>query len=96
MTIADRQYGGRAVSERMEQHRRERRHRWAAVIEVLLLSIAGPGIRVHGGINWAASALIGAVNGVTHEWILADLRPPITHLVEVLAPIATSLIITEA
>ncbi|WP_040687410.1 TetR/AcrR family transcriptional regulator [Nocardia vinacea] len=83
------------VSERMEKHRRERRHAWAAAIEALLISIAGPDIRVRGGITWAASALIGAINGVAHEWILADPRPPITQLVEVLAPIANSLIITE-
>jgi AcrR family transcriptional regulator len=83
------------VSERMEEHRRARRHAWGATLETVLTSIAGPDVRLVGGTTWAASALIGAVNGISHEWILADPRPPIANLADVLIPIATSLIRTE-
>ncbi|MGO4613630.1 TetR/AcrR family transcriptional regulator [Nocardia sp. 2YAB30] len=80
------------VSDRMERHRRERRHAWASVLESAVVPVVAPGARVRGGPGWAASALIGAINGLAHEWVLADPRPTVAELVDLLVPIALSLI----
>ncbi|MEU7145151.1 TetR/AcrR family transcriptional regulator [Nocardia sp. NPDC046473] len=80
------------VSDRMERHRRERRHAWAAMLETSLLPAVAPGARIRGGSGWGASALIGAINGLAHEWVLAEPRPSVGELVELLVPIALSLL----
>ncbi|MGW4715892.1 TetR/AcrR family transcriptional regulator [Nocardia sp. NPDC004260] len=80
------------VSERMERHRRERRHAWASVLETHVVPVVAPGSRVRGTPGWGASALIGAINGLAHEWVLADPRPSVGELVDLLVPIAMSLI----
>ncbi|WP_040865206.1 TetR/AcrR family transcriptional regulator [Nocardia exalbida] len=80
------------VSDRMERHRRERRHGWAAMLESHVVPVVAPGSRVRGAPGWGASALIGAINGLAHEWVLADPRPTVTELVDLLVPIAMSLI----
>ncbi len=80
------------VSERMERHRRERRHVWANVIERVVVPLAGSDVRLRGAHGMAASALIGAVNGLAHEWLLTDPRPPVGELTELLVPIALALI----
>lgn len=80
------------VSDRMERHRRVRRHAWASVLESAVVPVVAPSARVRGGPGWAASALIGAINGLAHEWVLADPRPTVTELVDLLVPIALSLI----
>ncbi|QXN92878.1 TetR/AcrR family transcriptional regulator [Nocardia iowensis] len=80
------------VSDRMEQHRRERRHAWAAMLDATVVPAVAPGARIRGGTAWGASALIGAINGLTHEWVLADPRPSTAELVELLVPIALSLL----
>ncbi len=83
------------VSERMERHRRERRHAWATVLETAVVPRVVPGGRIRGsGPSLAASALIGAINGLTHEWLLCDPRPPVSELVELLVPVAIALIET--
>ncbi len=80
------------VSDRMERHRRERRHAWASVLESHVVPAVAPGSRVRGAPGWAASALIGAINGLAHEWVLADPRPAVAELVDLLVPIAMSLL----
>ncbi|WP_433662035.1 TetR/AcrR family transcriptional regulator [Nocardia sp. CA-128927] len=80
------------VSDRMERHRRERRHAWAAMLDTSLVPTVAPGARIRGGSAWGASALIGAINGLAHEWVLADPRPSVGELVELLVPIALSLV----
>ncbi|WP_406236747.1 TetR/AcrR family transcriptional regulator [Nocardia sp. NBC_01009] len=82
------------VSERMERHRRERRHSWGTVLESLVVPAVTAGGRVRGGPGLSTSALIGAINGLAHEWLLADPRPPVEALVEVLVPVAVALIET--
>ncbi|MCP2320774.1 transcriptional regulator, TetR family [Nocardia amikacinitolerans] len=82
------------VSDRMERHRRERRHAWATVLETAVVPRVAPGGHVRGGPGLAASALIGAINGLTHEWLLCDPRPPVSALVELLVPVALALIET--
>lgn len=81
------------VSARMEQHRRARRHEWISIIQLVLGPLAGPASRTRSSPELAGSALIGAVNGMAHEWLLSDPRPPVSELVEVLVPLAVSLII---
>ncbi|UGT45432.1 TetR/AcrR family transcriptional regulator [Nocardia yamanashiensis] len=81
------------VSERMEQHRRARRHSWIAIILLALEPLAGPGARIRGNPELAGSALIGAINGLAHEWLLSEPRPPVSELVELLVPVAVSLIV---
>ncbi|WP_067687554.1 TetR/AcrR family transcriptional regulator [Nocardia jejuensis] len=80
------------VSERMEQHRRERRHRWTAIILMSVEPLAGAGAHARVNPELAISALIGAVNGLAHEWLLSAPRPPVSDLVELLVPMALSLI----
>ncbi|MFI6868916.1 TetR/AcrR family transcriptional regulator [Nocardia sp. NPDC050406] len=80
------------VSERMEQHRRARRHAWGAVVLDVVHTAAGPNARPRGNPALATSALIGAVNGLAHEWLLEQPRPPVRELVELLVPIAVALI----
>ncbi|MEV6561290.1 TetR/AcrR family transcriptional regulator [Nocardia sp. NPDC051756] len=80
------------VSDRMERHRRERRHAWARMLDTILVPAVAPGARIRGGSAWGASALIGAINGLAHEWVLADPRPAVGELVELLVPIALSLL----
>ncbi|MGK8520269.1 TetR/AcrR family transcriptional regulator [Nocardia asteroides] len=80
------------VSDRMERHRRARRHAWASVLESHVAPVVAPGSRVRGAPGWGASALIGAINGLAHEWVLADPRPAVAELVDLLVPIALTLI----
>lgn len=80
------------VSERMERHRRARRHAWAQLVERAVAPIAGPGARIRGRRDLAAGTLIGAVNGLAHEWLLMDPRPPVAELADFLVPVAVSLI----
>ncbi|QIS02000.1 TetR family transcriptional regulator [Nocardia brasiliensis] len=80
------------VSDRMERHRRERRHAWAAMIEAAVVPRVAPGARIRGGSAWGASALIGAINGLAHEWVLAEPRPAVGELVDVLVSMALSLL----
>ncbi|WP_405135217.1 TetR/AcrR family transcriptional regulator [Nocardia sp. NBC_01388] len=83
------------VSQAMEEHRRARRHVWIATIRAALEPLAGPGARIRGNSDMAGSALIGAVNGLAHEWLLSDPRPPVSELVDMLVPIAVSLIVSD-
>ncbi|MEV5647660.1 TetR/AcrR family transcriptional regulator [Nocardia sp. NPDC052254] len=80
------------VSERMERHRRERRHRWAEVIDLAVVPMSGPEARIAGVPGLAAGALVGAVNGLVDEWLFRQPRPPIGDLVELLVRVADSLI----
>ncbi|WP_084538036.1 TetR/AcrR family transcriptional regulator [Nocardia puris] len=82
------------VSERLERHRRERRHAWGRVLEDEVVPRVVAGGRIRGLPGLAASAMIGAVNGLTHEWLLCDPRPPVSELVELLVPMAIALIET--
>ncbi|MFI9504303.1 TetR/AcrR family transcriptional regulator [Nocardia sp. NPDC052566] len=82
------------VSERMERHRRERRHLWGTVLESRVVPAIVHGGRARGESGWAASALIGAINGLSQEWLLAEPRPPVSALVDLLVPLALSLIET--
>ncbi|MBF6173273.1 TetR/AcrR family transcriptional regulator [Nocardia blacklockiae] len=82
------------VSERMERHRRARRHVWAQLVELAVAPVAGPNARIRGSRALAASTLIGAVNGLAHEWLLMDPRPPVSDLTDLLVPVAVALIET--
>ncbi|OJF77866.1 TetR family transcriptional regulator [Nocardia seriolae] len=84
------------VSERMEQHRRARRHAWGDTLRLAVQPLAGANARLRGNPDLAVSALIGAVNGLAHEWLLSDPRPPVSDLVELLVPMAVSLIVRDA
>ncbi len=83
------------VSERMERHRRDRRHLWAEVIDTAIVPMSGPGARTVGLPGLAAGTLIGAVNGLVDEWLFRQPRPPIGDLVELLVRVADSLIERE-
>ncbi len=80
------------VSERMEQHRRERRHSWARLLDLAVSPMAGPTARVRGGPGLGAGALIGAINGLAQEWLMTEPRPSVEELVDLLVPMAMSLI----
>ncbi|WP_460717824.1 TetR/AcrR family transcriptional regulator [Nocardia heshunensis] len=80
------------VSEGMERHRRDRRHAWVDTIRLAIGPLAGSNATIRGNAELAGSALIGAINGLAHEWLLSDPRPPVGELVDVLVPMAVSLI----
>ncbi|MFE5284460.1 TetR/AcrR family transcriptional regulator [Nocardia sp. NPDC056611] len=80
------------VSERMEQHRRARRHLWGDTLRLAVQPLAGDSASLRGAPELATSALIGAINGLAHEWLLSDPRPPVRSLVEVLVPMTVALI----
>ncbi|WP_405484727.1 TetR/AcrR family transcriptional regulator [Nocardia sp. NBC_00511] len=83
------------VSERMERHRRTRRHSWVGAITMALDPLAGPSAHIRSTPELAGSALIGAINGLAHEWLLSDPRPPVMDLAEILVPMAVSLIVRD-
>jgi AcrR family transcriptional regulator len=83
------------VSDRMEQHRRTRRRSWARLLELSLAPMAGPAARIRGTGELGASVLMGAVNGLAHEWLMTDPRPPVEELVDLLVPVALSLIVAD-
>ncbi len=77
------------VSDRMENHRRARRHAWSALIETAL---AAKGVRLRGDAELTTGLLTGAVNGVAHEWLLRESRPPVGELVDLLTAAALTLV----
>ncbi|MEV6768266.1 TetR/AcrR family transcriptional regulator [Nocardia sp. NPDC051030] len=81
------------ISDKLEQYRRERRLRWGSMLQLMLKTIGGPDSQMRSTADLAISALIGATNGLVHEWLLTDPRPPIGRLVDILAPMAETFII---
>lgn len=80
------------VNDQVEQHRLTQRRDWARVFESLLGAIVGPDLRPPGGYEMSATAFIGAVNGLVHQWSITEPRPPVTDLVEVLSTIMVALV----
>lgn len=79
------------VSEAVEQHRNERRTRWAELIEAAAASALGPDVAPPGGWRFAAVGYIAAVNGLVHEWSGLDPQPPVADLVELLSRFLTAI-----
>ncbi|PWV76246.1 TetR family transcriptional regulator [Nocardia neocaledoniensis] len=77
------------VSDRMEDHRRSRRHAWSALISAAL---GAKGVRLRGDAELTTGLITGAVNGVAHEWLLRESRPPVGELVDLLAAAALALV----
>ncbi len=78
------------VSEHIEQQRRLRRHSWAAQIQGSLEAI---GVRLRGDDTQLTAALLtGAVNGIAHEWMLRETKPPLSDLVDLLTGVAMALV----
>ncbi|MFD4458423.1 TetR/AcrR family transcriptional regulator [Nocardia sp. NPDC058480] len=77
------------VSDRMENHRRTRRHAWSALIEGGLEQV---GVRLRGDAELTTGLITGAVNGVAHEWLLRESRPPVDELVDLLTGAALALV----
>lgn len=77
------------VSDRMETHRRTRRHAWSALIEGALERV---GVRLRGDAELTTALITGAVTGVAHEWLLRESRPPVDELVDLLTGAALALV----
>ncbi|MFD4441182.1 TetR/AcrR family transcriptional regulator [Nocardia sp. NPDC058519] len=77
------------VSDRLENHRRTRRHAWSALIEGGLERV---GVRLRGDAELTTGLITGAVNGVAHEWLLREARPPVDELVDLLTGAALALV----
>ncbi|MCX6471926.1 MAG: TetR/AcrR family transcriptional regulator [Corynebacteriales bacterium] len=75
------------VSDRVENHRRERRARWVPLIEEIIRGVHGDNVCLPGAPGMAATAVIGAINSMAHEWSLVTPRPPLTDLIDVLRAI---------
>lgn len=71
------------VSDRVEAHRRERRAQWGPILEDLVRRTHGAEVELPGGPGMTATALIGAINALGHEWSLSKPRPPLSDLVDV-------------
>lgn len=80
------------VSDAVERHRLARRQAWTTVFETLISALVGPDVTPPGGYEMSATAFIGAVNGLAHQWTITDPRPPLTDLVEVLSTILVALV----
>ncbi|GGK54248.1 TetR/AcrR family transcriptional regulator [Nocardia camponoti] len=81
------------VSDRMEEHRRARRHEWSRVIGGLLARL---GVRLRGNAELTTGLITGAVNGIAHEWLVGEAdRAPVTELVDLLTAVALSLVEPE-
>lgn len=80
------------VSDRMEKHRRERRLTWVPLLQRAIGRIAGMQAHFRADAALTASTFVGAVNGLTHEWLMMDPRPPVSELSDILVPVALSLI----
>ncbi|MFC4606123.1 TetR/AcrR family transcriptional regulator [Rhodococcus kronopolitis] len=80
------------VNAQVEQHRLAQRKTWGTVFETLLGQLVGPDVRPPGGYETSATAFIGAVNGLVHQWSITEPRPPVTDLVEVLSTILVALV----
>ena len=76
----------------VERHRLARRQAWTTVFETLISALVGPDVTPPGGYEMSATAFIGAVNGLAHQWTITDPRPPLTDLVEVLSTILVALV----
>ncbi|MFH5231720.1 TetR/AcrR family transcriptional regulator [Antrihabitans spumae] len=81
------------VSERVEQHRFERRTNWIQLYEAATHALFG-GIEnpPRGGSAMSAIAFIGAVNGLVHQWTIVEPKAPIADLVEVLSRVLLGLV----
>ncbi|MFC6011578.1 TetR/AcrR family transcriptional regulator [Nocardia lasii] len=77
------------VSDRMENHRRDRRHAWSVLIAGALARV---GVRLRGDAELTTALITGAVTGVAHEWLLRESRPPVDELVDLLAGAALALV----
>ncbi|MFE3289567.1 TetR/AcrR family transcriptional regulator [Rhodococcus sp. NPDC059234] len=80
------------VSEEVERHRLAQRAQWGVVFESLLGQLVGADVHPPGGYEMSATAFIGAVNGLVHQWSITEPRPPVTDLVEVLSTILVALV----
>ncbi|MGW4479242.1 TetR/AcrR family transcriptional regulator [Rhodococcus triatomae] len=80
------------VSESVERHRLAQRQAWAVMFETLIAGLIGPDARPAGGYEMAATAFIGAVNGLVHQWSITEPRTPVTDLVEVLSTVLVALV----
>ncbi|MGW0040952.1 TetR/AcrR family transcriptional regulator [Rhodococcus sp. NPDC003348] len=80
------------VSEQVERHRLAQRRAWAAMFETLIGALVGSEVSPPGGYEMSATAFIGAVNGLVHQWSITEPRPPVTDLVGVLSTILVALV----
>lgn len=70
------------VSPRMERQRLERRSRWIDFICAEAAAAAGRGEAVHRDYHIAATAFIGSVNGLLHDWQVGWVDAPLTEVVD--------------
>ncbi|MFD1812094.1 TetR/AcrR family transcriptional regulator [Rhodococcus gannanensis] len=80
------------VSDEVERHRLAQRRAWGEMFESLVAGLVGPDVRPAGGYEMAATAFIGAVNGLVHQWSITEPRTPVTDLVEVLSTVLVALV----
>ncbi|MGW6374706.1 TetR/AcrR family transcriptional regulator [Rhodococcus sp. NPDC055112] len=79
------------VSPRVEQHRLDQRVVWAGFFESTLRGVVGEGFEPPGGYPLAATAFIGALTALVHQWSTTDPRPPVAGLVEVMTTLLSAL-----
>ena len=80
------------VSERIEQHRLDDRKHWSLLIRVAAEATIGSDAEPPGGYSLTATAFIGALYAVVHEWSLTEPRPPVADLVEILTKVLIALV----
>jgi AcrR family transcriptional regulator len=84
------------VSERIEQHRLDDRKHWALLIRGAAEAAIGPDAEPRGGYALAATAFIGSLYAVVHEWSLTEPRQPVGDLVEILTRVLLALVAPPA
>lgn len=80
------------VSERVEQHRADRRALWAQFIRATIEERAGADFVPPGGYALAATGFLGALTDLVHRWSTSDPRPPVSDLIEVMTAILDALV----
>lgn len=79
------------VSAQVEQRRIDQRAVWATFFETTIREFIGEDFVPPGGYQWAATAFIGALTALVHQWSTTDPRPPVTVLIEVMASLLNGL-----
>lgn len=83
------------VSSRVEAHRVERRTEWAVFFKAAVQGAAGEDFVPPGGYEMAATAFVGALTALVHQWSTAPTRQPVDGLIEVMSTILSGLLGAE-
>ncbi|MGC0362463.1 AcrR family transcriptional regulator [Rhodococcus sp. 27YEA15] len=80
------------VSPRVEEHRIEQRSIWVEFFEATVRGSVGIDFVPPGGYALASTAFIGALTALIQQWSIADPRPPVADLADLMTTLLEALI----